>query len=116
MKILKGFAILFICLLLGSICKMLINFPIPEVVYGMLFLLIFLMAGIVKVDMIEDVSNGLLSNLAFLFVPVSVSLVNQIDVLGSNIIPIVVIVLASGFITMGVTAKVVELVQKWRNK
>jgi holin-like protein len=116
MKTLKGFAIIFLCLILGVICRALINFPIPEVIYGMIFLLIFLLAGWVKVDDVEDVSNALLSNLAFLFVPITVMLMDQLDVLGENIIPIFVIVIVSLFLTMGVTAKVVELVQKARNK
>lgn len=116
MKTLKGFAIIFSCLILGLICRTLIDFPIPEVIYGMIFLLIFLMTGIVKVDQVEDVSNALLGNLAFLFVPITVMLMDQLDVLGENIIPIIVITIVSLFLTMAVTSKVVELVQKVRMK
>ena len=109
-------AVLFLCLILGEITRALINFPIPPVVYGMLYLLIFLLTGLFKVEDVEDVSNALLSNLAFLFVPITVMLMDQLDVLGENIVPILVITIVSLFLTMGVTAKVVELVQNGRKK
>ncbi len=116
MKTLKGLTILFFCLILGEISRALINFPIPPVIYGMLYLLIFLLTGLFKVDDVENVSNALLGNLAFLFVPITVMLMDQLDVLGENIVAILAITIISLFITMGVTAKVVELVQKGRNK
>lgn len=116
MKTLKGFAILFFCLILGEISRALIDFPIPPVVYGMMYLLIFFLTGVFKVEQVQDVSNGLLGNLAFLFVPITVMLMDQLDVLGANIVPIVTITIVSLFLTMGVTAKVVELVQNVRNR
>lgn len=116
MKTLKGFAVLFFCLILGEVSRALIDFPIPPVIYGMLYLLIFFLVGLFKVEDVEDVSNALLNNLAFLFVPVTVMLMDQLDVLGENIVAILAITIISLFITMAVTAKVVELVQKGRNK
>ncbi|MDO4778292.1 MAG: CidA/LrgA family protein [Tissierellia bacterium] len=116
MKTLRGLGIIFFCLVLGVISRSLIDFPIPEVVYGMMYLLIFLLFGVVKVDQVEDVSNALLENLAFLFVPITVSLMDQMGVLGENIVPIIVITIVSLFLTMGVTAKVVEFIQKVRDK
>lgn len=116
MKTLKGLTIIFLCLLAGEIIRKLIDFPIPPVVYGMLLLLILFLIGLVKVEDVEQVGNALLGNLAFLFVPVTVTLMDQLDVLGDNIIPILVITLVSLPLTMGVTAKVVELVQNARKK
>ncbi len=116
MKTLKGLTIIFLCLLAGEIIRKLIDFPIPPVVYGMLLLLILFLIGLVKVEDVEQVGNALLGNLAFLFVPVTVTLMDQLDVLGENIIPILVITLVSLPLTMGVTAKVVELVQNARKK
>lgn len=116
MKTLKGLTIIFLCLLAGEIIRKLIDFPIPPVVYGMLLLLILFLIGLVKVEDVEQVGNALLGNLAFLFVPVTVTLMDQLDVLGDNIIPILVITLVSLPFTMGVTAKVVELVQNARKK
>lgn len=114
MKNLKSIFILFICLLVGALFRRVINFPIPDVVYGMLVLFLLLVFKIVKVDQVDDFSDKLLENLAFLFLPLGVSLMSQLDVLGENILPILVACLISCFITMGVTAKVVELVQKYR--
>lgn len=116
MKTLKGLTIIFLCLMVGEIIRKLVDFPIPPVVYGMVLLLILFLAGLVKVDDVQDVGNALLSNLAFLFVPITVMLMDQLDVLGKNIVPILVITLVSLPLTMGVTAKVVEIVQNARNK
>lgn len=116
MKNLKGFTIIFFCLFLGEACRKLIDFPIPGVIYGMMFLLILLLFKIVKVEDVEDAANLLLENLAFLFVPITVSLIDSMNVLGENIIKILIITIVSLFITMGITAKVVEIVQKLRRK
>lgn len=116
MKTLKGLTIIFLCLMVGEIIRKLWDFPIPPVVYGMVLLLILFLLGLVKVEDVQDVGNALLSNLAFLFVPITVMLMDQLDVLGKNIVPILVITLVSLPLTMGVTAKVVEIVQNARNK
>lgn len=114
MKSLKGIFILFVCLFIGGILRQLIKFPIPDLIYGMIILFLLLATKLVKTDQVEEVSERLLENFAFLFLPLGVSLIDQLGILGQNILPIVAICLISGFITMGVTAKVVELVQKFR--
>ena len=119
MKKLKGFAIICVTLLLGVLCKQFtdqLNFPIPEAIYGMIFLLIALLVGIVKLDQIQEITDILLENLAFLFVIPGVALVDQLDTLGSSLIPIILIVVISAIITMSVTAKVVEALQKATKK
>lgn len=116
MKKLVGFGIICVCLMIGVIIKTLINFPIPEAVYGMAILLIFLLSGLVKLESIEDASSLLLENLAFLFVVPGVALVDQLDTLRDVLLPIIVIVVVSAFITMTITCKTVELVQNRRKK
>lgn len=116
MKHLKGFGILFLCLMLGRICRSLINFPIPEVVYGMVFLLIFLVLKVFKLESVEDTSKAVLGNLAFLFVPLSVSLMDQVELLGSHIVTILITLIVSNIATMAVTAKVISFIQKRRTK
>jgi len=111
MKSLKGLLIIFLCLLAGAILRQIIPLPIPDVVYGMLVLLILFIFKIVKVEDVEKTSNALLENLGLLFVPLSVSLITKFDLLSSNLVKILVVIVVTTFITMGVTAKVVELVQ-----
>lgn len=116
MKRLKGFGIISFCLLLGVIMKSVINYPIPEPVYGMAFLLIALMAKIVTVDDVEDAGDFLLENLAFLFVVPGLALIDQLDTLKDIFLPLIVIVILSTFIGMIITSKTVEFVQNRRKK
>lgn len=111
MKSLKGLLIIFLCLLAGGILRQIIPMPIPDVVYGMLVLLILFLMKIVKVEDVEKTSNALLENLGILFVPLSVSLITKFDILSSNLVKIMLVLIVTTFLTMGVTAKVVEMVQ-----
>jgi len=116
MKKLVGFGIICFCLLLGVITKNLINYPIPEAVYGMAYLLMALLLGIVKVKNVEDAGNLLLENLAFLFVLPGLALINQLDSLKNVLIPILIICILSTIIGMIATSKTVQVIQKWRKK
>lgn len=114
MNYLKEFTILAICLLIGSIIRSFINFPIPEAVYGMVILFILLLSGILKVKDVDDASRGLLKNLAFFFVPAGVGMMNQFDILKKDGLSIIIVTFVSTIITMVVTAKTVEFIQRRR--
>lgn len=116
MKRLLGFGIFCLCLLLGVVIKSLIDFPIPEAVYGMAILLILMLAKIVRVKHVEDAGQVVLENLAFLFIVPGVALVDQLDILQSKLVPIILIAVISAIITMTVTCKAVELIQNARRK
>lgn len=112
MNYLKEFVILCACLLLGSLTRKLINFPIPEAVYGMIYLFIALRLKILKPEEIEKTSNGILANLAFLFVPVGVGIMANFDVIQGRILKLLIIVLLGTAITMGVTGIIVQSLQR----
>ncbi|EEI82757.1 CidA/LrgA family protein [Anaerococcus tetradius] len=114
MKYLKEFCYLLFFLLLGFIAKKVTGLPIPEPVFGMIFLFIALVSKLVKLDDIQSTSSFLTSILAFTFTPLGVGLMVQFDVIKDNAIKILIVMTISCLITMAVTAKVVELVQKAR--
>lgn len=116
MKNLKGIFIIFLCLFGGGVLRQIIPLPIPDVVYGMLLLLILFLLKVVKVEDVEGFSDRLLENLGLLFVPLSVSLITKFDLLSLNLVKILIVIFVTTFITMGVTAKVVELVQNMRGE
>ncbi len=115
MKIVKEFGIIFLCLLLGNITKFFIDFPIPDTVYGMIFLFIALNIKIVKVNDVALVSQGLLDNMQLFLIPPSVAIVNVFGLIKADVFKFLAIILLSMFITMAVTGKVVTLVQKVMN-
>ena len=112
MNYLKEFVILCACLLLGSLTRKAINFPIPEAVYGMIYLFIALRLNILKPEEIEKTSNGILANLAFLFVPVGVGIMANYEVIQGRILKLVIIVLVGTAVTMGVTGIIVQSLQR----
>ncbi|WP_297790485.1 CidA/LrgA family protein [uncultured Anaerococcus sp.] len=114
MKYLKEFCYLLFFLLLGFVAKKITGLPIPEPVFGMIFLFIALVFKFLKVDDISATSDFLTSILAFTFTPLGVGLMVQFDVIRDNALKILLVMIISCLITMAVTAKVVELVQKVR--
>ncbi|MCI7239277.1 MAG: CidA/LrgA family protein [Peptoniphilaceae bacterium] len=112
MNYLKEFVILCTCLFLGSITRRFINFPIPEAVYGMIYLFIALNLKILKPDDVQETSDGILTNLAFLFVPVGVGIMANFDVVQGRIIKLLIITIVGTAITMAITGIVVQALQR----
>ncbi len=116
MKYLKGFGIIFFCLFLGNISTKLISFPIPESVYGMIFLFVGLLTKIVKVQDVEDAGTLLLGGLALFFAPSGVGLMTKYFSIKEDVFALVFIVVFTTFLTMVVTIKTVEMIHKWGGK
>ena len=112
MNYLKEFTILCTCLLVGVITKTFINFPIPEAVYGMLYLFLALKFKIIKIKDVEGTSNGILQNLALLFVPVGVGIMKSYDIIQGKVLLLIVIVLIGTILTMAFTGLVVQFLQR----
>lgn len=114
MKYLKEFVILCACLFLGVLTRKIINFPVPEAVYGMFYLFLALRFNILKVEDVKTTSDGILINLAFLFVPVGVGIMANYDVIKGKIPALVISVLIGTAVTMIVAGLVVQTLQKRR--
>ncbi len=79
---------------------------------GMIFLFLFLVTGIIKLEKIEVAAKSLLDNLAFLFIPAGVGLMNSFGIISSYAAQILFIVLITTFIVMSSTALTVQYVIK----
>lgn len=115
MNYLKEFVILCVCLFLGIITRHLINFPIPEAVYGMIYLFIAFALKILEPDDVKKTSNGILQNLAILFIPAGVGIMNSYDEIKGKTLTLALIVIVGTGITMGLTGKVIEILQRRKN-
>lgn len=111
MSILAQFGILMVSLLVGTLLRLVIPFPIPATVYGMIVLFILLKINLVKVDDVEPVSSKLLANLAFLFVPAGVGMITEFKTLEGSLVKVLLIILISDSITFIVTGHVVQFIQ-----
>ena len=112
MKYLKEFTILCSCLFFVVITRSLINFPVPEAVYGMFYLFLALHFGILKVDDVKKTSDGILYNLAFLFVPVGVGIIANYDAIKGKLISLVILIIIGTMLTMAVTGLVIQAMQR----
>ena len=103
MNYLKEFVILYIRLFLGTITRHIINFPIPEAIYWMIYLFIALHFNILKSEDIKETSDGILKNLVFLFVPAGVGILANYNVIKGKIFQIIILLIIGTIISMELT-------------
>ncbi len=111
MKLLKEIALVLIFALTGDILARVVDIPIPGSVIGMMLLLIALSAGMIKIQSLEQISEFLLSNLAFFFIPAGVGLINVISTVQTDVIKILAIVILSTSFVMITTGWTVQFLQ-----
>lgn len=82
--------ILLIFLAIGEAIVALTGIKVPSSIIGMLLLTFSLQIGVLKVRHVETVSSFFTRNLGFFFIPAGVGLMNCLDLLGDQWIPIAV--------------------------
>jgi holin-like protein len=97
---------------MGELIHKTSGLPIPGNVIGMLILFFGLYTGIIKLDTIGKISDFLLENLAFFFLPAGVSLITSFALLEGKWISILEISILSTVIILVVTGLTVEFVKK----
>ncbi|WP_340818084.1 CidA/LrgA family protein [Methanolobus sp. WCC4] len=106
--------ILAICYL-GDLIHNYLSLPIPGNVLGMVILLIFLLTGVIKLSMIEDVSNFFLKHLAFFFIPAAVGIITCFTILEGKWTALFIISVVSTFIIAVVTGATVQILMRRRS-
>lgn len=96
-------AILFGCLALGELIVFLTGIKLPSSIIGMLLLTSFLKFRIIKLEWIKGLSDFLVANLGFFFVPAGVGLMLFFDIIAAQFWPIVVATLVSTILVLVVT-------------
>ena len=110
MKILKQLLIITLFTLLGSLLASLIPFKIPGNVLGLILLYITLELKLIDLKDIKETGSYLITNMAFLFVPLTVGLMKDWHLIHSNLLNLTLILIVSTTFTMIVVAKVSEKV------
>lgn len=109
---LKQFSIILSIYFLGELLQKTLGLPIPGNILGMLVLFFCLLAGVIKLEMIDRISDFLLDNLAFFFLPAGVSLITCFSVLEGRWTAVLGVSVISTVIILGVTGLTVEFVKK----
>lgn len=100
----------------GDFVAALLPFKFSASVLSMLILLLLLCTKVVKFEYIKHSSDFLLGNMALLFVPFGVSLLEYLDVISSNLVLFLVIVLFTTPVVYGVTALTAQAVINFQDK
>lgn len=110
MKYLKQFLIILAISLLGEILKTILPLPIPASIYGMVFMFIFLLTGILKLDQVKETGKFLIEIMPVLFIPAGVGLMSSWDVLKPVLIPVSVITVITIFTVMAATGLISQII------
>lgn len=105
-------AILFGCLALGELIVFLTGIKLPSSIIGMLLLTLFLKLGWIKLHWVQGMSDLLVANLGFFFIPPGVALMLYFDIIAAEFWPIAIASLVSTLLVLVVTGWVHQLIRK----
>ena len=105
MNIMGELALIFGICLVGEGVAALLPVAFPASVISMVLLMVLLLTGVVKDRHIQRVSHFLVANMAFFFLPSFVGLLEHIELLKSQLVPLLLIIV--------LTTPVVYLVTGW---
>ena len=95
--------IIFGCLAVGELMVWLTGIAIPSSIIGMLLLAALLQTKVIKEEWVKGMSDFLISNMGFFFVPPGVALMLYLDIIKAEFIPIVVATVVSTVLVLIVT-------------
>lgn len=105
-------AVLFGCLALGELLVSVTGVKLPSSIIGMLLLAFFLKVGWVKLNWVQGLSDFLVANLGFFFVPPGVALMLYFDVIEAQFWPIVIATVVSTMLVLVVTGWIHQIARK----
>ena len=109
----KQCTILFGCMALGELLVAVTGLSLPGSIVGMLLLAAFLEIGWVKLEWVKAISDFLLSNLGFFFVPPGVALMLNFDTIARDFWPITIATLVSTVLVLLSTGSTHQIVRRY---
>ena len=109
MKIFLQIGIIFGICWISELAQSLLPFAFPASVIAMMVLLLLLLTGAVRSDHIRETANFLLTNMAILFLPSLVGILEHIDLLQQYWVPLLLVCVISTILTFAATAYAIRL-------
>ena len=112
MKIFKQLALIIAFTLIGSLISYGLSFtPVsfPGSLIGMILLFLFLLTGLVKVDSIHEVGQFFIDNMGIFFVPASIAILKQLQLISEIWWKLLIIILGAFLISFTATYYAVKL-------
>ena len=105
--------IIFGCLAVGELIVWLTGITIPSSIIGMVLLTILLQVKAIKLEWVKGMSDFLISNMGFFFVPPGVALMLYFDLIKAELLPIVVATVVSTVLVLVVTGWTHQIFKKY---
>ena len=117
MNIMGELALIFGICLVGEGVAALLPVAFPASVISMMLLMVLLLTGVVKDRHIQTASHFLVANMAFFFLPSFVGLLEHIELLKSQLVPLLLIIVLTTPVVYLVTGWTVRLLMlRYRNR
>lgn len=116
MKYLIQFAIIGGITFLGEVMNLILPFPVPASVYGLILLFLALLFRIIKLEQVEETADFFVNIMPVLFLAPAVSMIDVLPGMKESLIPILVITAVTTVLTMAVTGLVSQAVIRYRNR
>lgn len=116
MKYLIQFAVIGGITFLGEVMNLILPFPVPASVYGLILLFLALLSGIIKLEQVEETADFFVNIMPVLFLAPAVSMIDVLPGMKGSMIPILVITVVTTVLTMAVTGLISQAVIRYRNR
>ena len=116
MKYIYQIGIISIISFVAELLYVLLPFPVPASVYGLVILLVLLLTKVVKLEQVEDVADWLIKIMPILFVGPSVGRLNSFDDIKGQVLPLVIMCMLSTLGVMIVTSVTAQAVIRIKRK
>lgn len=110
MKYIKQLCIIAAVCLVAEAMEYFIPLPVAASIYGLLIMLLLLLTGVIKLEMVEDVADFLTGNLAIMFIPPTVGIMASVEEMKAMLVPLFVISIISTLLIMAMTGKVTQFI------
>ena len=100
----------------AELLHFIVPLPIPASVYGMVILFLCLCLGIIKLEMVEDVADWILSIMPIFFIAPTVGLIEAFGDIKGQVIPLVLICLISTVVVTSVTGLIAQGIIRLRKE
>lgn len=108
MKYVRQFGVILLLSFIGEILHVVLPFPIPASIYGILLLFFCLEWKLIPVSAVKETSVFLIEIMPVMFIPAAVGLTKSWDMIKQDFVPYCVITVLTTFIVMAVSGKVVQ--------
>ena len=116
MKYMKQIGVIATIAFIAELLYFVVPLPIPASVYGMAILFFSLCFGIIKIEMVQDVADWILSIMPIFFIAPTVGLIEAFEDIKGQVLPLVLICIISTVVVTSVTGLTAQGIIRLRSR